>query len=136
MRRNLILVTSLIAAIALAAIVLPLELVPQNNKIQAQAQTQASAVSADNPPDPPHDMAKMMAGQDSSMYSDQTNGMQDNDTQNALLSKTKSQVHLGMIFFVSMLFLDNAINVYAYFAMFNLYQAELLPFVYWLELSN
>ena len=44
-------------------------------------------------------------------------------------SKTKSQVHLGMIFFVSMLFLDNAINVYTYFAMFNLYQADLLPFV-------
>ena len=44
-------------------------------------------------------------------------------------SKTKSQVHLGMIFFVGMLFLDNAINVYTYFFMFNLYQAELLPFV-------
>lgn len=86
MRRNLILVTSLIAAIALAAIILPLEFVPQNNKIQAQAQTQASAVSADNPPSPPHDMAKMMAGQDSSMDSDQTNGMQDNDTQNVPLS--------------------------------------------------
>jgi hypothetical protein len=74
-------------------------------------------------------MAKMMAGQDSSMDSDQTNGMQDNDTQNAPLSKTRSQVHLGMIFFASMLFLDNAINVYTYFAMFNLYQVELLPFV-------
>ena len=44
-------------------------------------------------------------------------------------SKTKSQVHLGMIFFASMLFLDNAINVYTYFAMFDLYQAALLPFV-------
>ena len=44
-------------------------------------------------------------------------------------SKTKSQVHLGMIFFVSMLFLDNAINVYTYFTMFDLYQAALLPFV-------
>jgi len=28
-----------------------------------------------------------------------------------------------------MLFLDNAINVYTYFAMFDLYQAALLPFV-------
>lgn len=44
-------------------------------------------------------------------------------------SKTKSQVHLGMIFFVAMLFLDNAINVYTYFVMFDLYQAALLPFV-------
>jgi hypothetical protein len=44
-------------------------------------------------------------------------------------SKTKSQVHVGMIFFVSMLFLDNAINVYTYFFMFDLYQAALLPFV-------
>lgn len=46
-----------------------------------------------------------------------------------MYSKTKSQVHLGMIFFVSMLFLDNAINVYTYFVMFDLYQAALLPFV-------
>lgn len=44
-------------------------------------------------------------------------------------SKTKSQVHLGMIFFVGMLFLDNAVNVYTYFFMFNLYQEALLPFV-------
>ena len=43
--------------------------------------------------------------------------------------KTKSQVHLGMIFFVGMLFLDNAINVYTYFFMFELYQSALLPFV-------
>lgn len=44
-------------------------------------------------------------------------------------SKTRSQVHMGMIFFASMLFLDNAINVYTYFFMFDLYQAALLPFV-------
>lgn len=98
MRRNLILVTSLIAAIALAAIILPLEFVPQNNKIQAQAQTQASTISADNPPtSPPHDMTKMMAGQDSSMDSDQTNGMQDNDTQNAPLSKTSDNVTVDFV---------------------------------------
>lgn len=46
-----------------------------------------------------------------------------------MYSKTKSQVHMGMIFFVSMLFLDNAINIYTYFVMFDLYQAALLPFV-------
>jgi hypothetical protein len=46
-----------------------------------------------------------------------------------MYSKTKSQVHLGMIFFVSMLFLDNAINVYTYLFMFDLYQTALLPFV-------
>jgi hypothetical protein len=46
-----------------------------------------------------------------------------------MYAKTKSQVHLGMIFFVSMLFLDNTINVYTYFFMFDLYQAALLPFV-------
>ncbi len=46
-----------------------------------------------------------------------------------MYSKTKSQVHFGMIFFVVMLFLDNAINVYTYFFMFDLYQATLLPFV-------
>jgi len=46
-----------------------------------------------------------------------------------MYSKTKSQVHLGMMFFVGMLFLDNAINVYTYFFMFDLYQAALLPFI-------
>lgn len=46
-----------------------------------------------------------------------------------MYSKTRSQVHAGMIFFVGMLFLDNAINVYTYFFMFDLYQAALLPFV-------
>ncbi|HKU33560.1 MAG TPA: hypothetical protein VJR22_06920 [Candidatus Nitrosotalea sp.] len=46
-----------------------------------------------------------------------------------MYSKTKSQVHLGMIFFVGMLFLDNAVNVYTYFFMFNLYQEALLPFI-------
>lgn len=46
-----------------------------------------------------------------------------------MYSKTKSQVHLGMMFFVGMLFLDNAINVYTYFFMFDLYQSALLPFV-------
>ncbi|MDC8453747.1 MAG: cupredoxin domain-containing protein [Candidatus Nitrosotalea sp.] len=97
MRRNLILVTSLIAAIALAAIVLSLEFVPQNNKIQAQAQTQASAVSADNPPSPPHDMAKMMAEQDSSMDSDQSNGMQDNDTQNKPQSKVSDGIKVDFV---------------------------------------
>src|SRR5574337_784004 len=98
MRRNLILVTSLIAAIALAAIILPLEFVPQNNKIQAQAQTQANTVPADNQPtSPPHDMTKMMAGQDNSMDSDQSNGMQDNDTQNAPLSKTSDNVTVDFV---------------------------------------
>lgn len=46
-----------------------------------------------------------------------------------MYSKTKSQIHVGMIFFVVMLFLDNAINVYTYFFMFDLYQAALVPFV-------
>ncbi len=46
-----------------------------------------------------------------------------------MYSKTKSQIHAGMIFFVGMLFLDNAINVFTYFVMFDLYQVALLPFV-------
>ena len=93
MRRNLILVTSLIVAIALAAIILPLEIVPQNNRMQVQAQTQASTVPADNTSaSPSHDMTAMMAGQDNSMNSDQSNGIQDNDVQNTPLSKTSDNV--------------------------------------------
>jgi hypothetical protein len=46
-----------------------------------------------------------------------------------MYSKTKSQIHLGMIFFASMLFADNAVNVFTYFFMFDLYGATLLPFV-------
>ena len=46
-----------------------------------------------------------------------------------MYSKTKAQVHLGLIFFISMLFLDNAVNVYTYFFLFNLYSTTLLPFV-------
>src|SRR5579872_809065 len=98
MRRNLILITSLLVAIALAAIILPLELVPQNNKIQAQAQTQAStAVANDNPiTSKPHDMTKMMAGQDDSMNAGKSNG-DDNDTQNTPLSKASDNVTVDFV---------------------------------------
>lgn len=46
-----------------------------------------------------------------------------------MYSKTKTPVHMGLMFFISMLFLDNAINVYTFVTLFDLYGATLLPFV-------
>lgn len=46
-----------------------------------------------------------------------------------MYAKTRTQVHAGLTFFISMLFLDNAINVYTYLTLFDLYGATLLPFV-------
>lgn len=46
-----------------------------------------------------------------------------------MYSKTKAQLPLGMIFFSGLLFLHNAITVYAYFSMMELYAAALLPYL-------
>jgi len=46
-----------------------------------------------------------------------------------IYSKTKAQLPLGMIFFAGLLFLHNAIGVYAYFSMMELYAAALLPYL-------
>ncbi len=103
MRTKQVLIASLIASIAILAIVVPLAFLPQDSK--AQTTTTGNAMADGNSmTSPHHDMTKMY-------------------------TKTKSQVHLGMIFFIGMLFLDNAINVYTYFFMFDLYQAALIPFV-------
>jgi plastocyanin len=95
MQRNLVLITSLVAAIALVAIIVPLELAPQDNKIQAQAQVQTSTVMANNNSmiSPHHDMSKMM-GQGYSMNSSPSNGSQDNDTQNKPQSKISDGIHV------------------------------------------
>ncbi len=56
-----------------------------------------------------------------------------------IYSKTKAQLPLGMIFFAGLLFLHNAITVYAYFSMMELYAAALLPYllaVYAAELAG
>jgi len=96
MQRNLILITSLVVTIALVAIILPLELIPQNNKIQAQAQTQAGTVVAGDTSMTSlhHDMAKMMGGQDDSMNPSPSNGSQGNDTQNKPQSKISGGIHV------------------------------------------
>jgi hypothetical protein len=46
-----------------------------------------------------------------------------------IYSKTKAQLPLGMIFFSGLLFLHNAIGIYAYFSMMELYAAALLPYL-------
>jgi plastocyanin len=94
MQRKLILITSLLAAITLVAIIVPFEFSPQDNKIQAQAQVQASTVMADNNSmaRTHHDMIKMMMGQDDPMNSSPSDGSQNNDMQNTPLSKTSDNV--------------------------------------------
>ena len=46
-----------------------------------------------------------------------------------IYAKTKAQLPLGMIFFSGLLFLHDAIGVYAYFSMTELYAAALLPYL-------
>ena len=46
-----------------------------------------------------------------------------------IYSKTKAQLPLGMILFSGLLFLHNAIGVYAYFSMTELYAVALLPYL-------
>ncbi len=46
-----------------------------------------------------------------------------------IYSKTKAQLPLGMILFSGLLFLHNAIGVYAYLTMMELYAAALLPYL-------
>lgn len=46
-----------------------------------------------------------------------------------IYSRTRAQLPLGMIFFAGLLFLHNAITVYAYFSMMELYAAALLPYL-------
>lgn len=46
-----------------------------------------------------------------------------------MYSRTRAQLPLGMIFFAGLLFLHNAITVYAYFSMMELYAAALLPYL-------
>lgn len=43
--------------------------------------------------------------------------------------RTRAQLPLGMIFFAALLFVHNAITVYAYFDMMPLYAAALLPYM-------
>ncbi len=56
-----------------------------------------------------------------------------------MYSKTRAQLPLGMIFFAGLLFLHNAITVYAYFSMTELYVIALLPYllaIYVVELAG
>ncbi len=46
-----------------------------------------------------------------------------------IYAKTRAQLPLGMIFFSGLLFLHNAIGVYAYFSMMELYATALLPYL-------
>jgi plastocyanin len=92
MRTNLAITAIVVAAIAVLAITVPLELMSHDNNTQSITQT--STVTADNNSmtAPHHDMIQMIMGQDSTS-SDQSNGTpQESDIQNTPLSKTSDNV--------------------------------------------
>lgn len=89
--QNKILITSLIAAIALVAIIVPIAYVSQDNKMQSQANASTETTDSNSATVPHHDMVAMMTGQDSA-NSDQSSGSQDSDTQNTPLSKVSGNV--------------------------------------------
>lgn len=53
-----------------------------------------------------------------------------------MYSSTKAQLPIGMIFFSALLFLHNAIGVYAYFSMTELYAPALLPYFLGVHLAE
>lgn len=85
MRTNLSITAIVVATIAVLAVLVPLDLSSHNIKAQA------SILTADKTSSPNHNMTQMFEGQDSTS-SDQSNGAQDSDTQNTLLSKTSDNV--------------------------------------------
>ncbi|MDE1765648.1 MAG: cupredoxin domain-containing protein [Thaumarchaeota archaeon] len=90
MQTNLAITTIVIATVAVLAMIVPLDLMSHDSKMQGLGQ--ANAEMADNSMAAPHhDMVAMMMGQDS-MSSDQSNETQDNDAQNTSLSKTSDNV--------------------------------------------
>lgn len=92
MQKNLAITTIAVAAIAVLAILVPLELLVHDNKTQSLAQTSMAIADNSSMNAPHHDMIKMMEGQDSTI-SDQSNGTsQDSDMQNTPLSKTSGNV--------------------------------------------
>lgn len=91
MQKKIVLITSLVAAIALMAIIVPLAVMPQENKTQSQANASTETTDYNSMNAPHHDMIAMVEGQDS-ISSGQSNGSQDSDTQNTPLSKTSGNV--------------------------------------------
>ncbi len=84
------------ATIALVAIIVPFELVPQDSKVQSQANASTEATDYNSVSTQHHDMVAMMMGQDS-ISTDQSNGSQDSDTQNTPLSKTSDNVTVDFV---------------------------------------
>lgn len=87
----------LLSMVAIPLAMLTTVLVPLSSiSYGQQDQGQASTVMTDynSMTSPPHDMIKMMTGQDNSMNSDQSNGSQDNDTQNKPQSKISDGIHV------------------------------------------
>jgi plastocyanin len=87
----------LLSMVAIPLAILTSVLVPLSSiSYGQQDQGQASTLMADDNSmtSPHHDMIKMMMGQDVSMNSDQSNGSQDNDTQNKPQSKISDGIHV------------------------------------------
>ncbi len=89
MQTNLAITTIVIATVAVLAMIVPLDLMSHDNKMQALGQ--ANAMADNSMTVPQHDMSQMMMGQDS-MSSSQSNDTQDDDTKNTPLSKASDNV--------------------------------------------
>ena len=91
MQTNLAITTIVIATVAVLAMIVPLDFMSHDNKIQALGQANAmtdnNSMTASQ-----HDMTQMMMGQGDSMSSGQSNDMQDDNTKNTPLSKTSDNV--------------------------------------------
>src|SRR6267143_263471 len=79
MRSNIFLVASLVATIALLAVIMPLGLSLQDDKAQAPVHASTVMPNGDSMTSPQHNMAMMVMGQDNSiMKSDKSSETQDN----------------------------------------------------------
>jgi hypothetical protein len=83
MRSNIFLVVSVVATIALLAVIMPLGLSLQDDKAQALVHASTVMPNGNSMTSPHHNMAMMVMGQDNSiMKSDKSSGSQDSPIPN------------------------------------------------------
>ena len=82
MRSNIFLAASVVATIALLAVIMPFSLSLQDTKAQALVQPNTTIVNHNSMTSPQHDMTMMVMGQDSMMNSYQSSRSQDNSIPN------------------------------------------------------
>ena len=76
-RENVFLVASVVATVALLAVIMPFSLSIQDDKAQAFVQTSTVMTNPNSMTSPQHDMAMMVMGQDNLMNSEHPDGYPD-----------------------------------------------------------